>query len=406
MEPGAPLAAPEALAADPPRVPLITVLGEWGRIGAIGFGGPPAHIALLRKLVVEQRGWLDREEFEAAIAACNLLPGPASTQLAIFCAYRIAGRRGALAGGLAFITPAVVCVIVLSLLFLASAPPLWVRGAGDGAGSEVAAVAAAAALGLLIPSWHKARGVGRTREGWWLLYAAIGVAGAIVLGPYLVVALIACGLLELAREVPRRPPNRLNTTIVPIVPALVVVLGTIGTVGGIGALVWEALKVGALSYGGGFVIIPLMQHDAVSTYHWMSSAHFVNAVALSQMTPGPVVATVAAVGYAAHGVGGAVIAAAVAFAPSFVAVMVGGPYFQQIRRSARAQAFLDGAGPAAVGAILGSAVPLAGALRHAWEVPVLAAAAAALLVARRGVVQTLFAAGAVGTIAVLAGAPA
>ncbi len=200
MEPGAPLAAPEALAADPPRVPLITVLGEWGRIGAIGFGGPPAHIALLRKLVVEQRGWLDREEFEAAIAACNLLPGPASTQLAIFCAYRIAGRRGALAGGLAFITPAVVCVIVLSLLFLASAPPLWVRGAGDGAGSAVAAVAAAAALGLLIPSWHKARGVGRTREGWWLLYAAIGVAGAIVLGPYLVVALIACGLLELARK--------------------------------------------------------------------------------------------------------------------------------------------------------------------------------------------------------------
>ncbi|MDE3130409.1 MAG: chromate transporter, partial [Acidobacteriota bacterium] len=103
-----------------PRVALITVLREWGRIGVIGFGGPPAHIALLRTLVVTQRGWLEPDEFEAAIAACNLLPGPASTQLAIFCAYRVAGRRGALVGGLAFILPAVVCVVALSLLFLAS----------------------------------------------------------------------------------------------------------------------------------------------------------------------------------------------------------------------------------------------------------------------------------------------
>jgi len=165
--------------------------------------------------------------------------------------------------------------------------------------------------------------------------------------------------------------------------------------GGIGALVWEAFKVGALSYGGGFVIIPLMQHDAVTPTTGWSSAHFLNAVALGQITPGPVVATVAAVGYAAHGVVGGVIAAIVAFTPSFVAVMVGGPRFQQIRGSARAQAFLDGAGPAAIGAILGSAVPLAGALRHGWQIPVLACAAVALLLARRGVVQTLLAAGVV-----------
>ena len=144
-------------------VPLTTVLREWGRIGLIGFGGPPAHIALLRRRVVEERGWIDPDEFEAAIAACNLLPGPASTQLAIFCAYRVAGRRGALVGGLAFIVPAVVCVILLSLLFLASAPPLWIRGAGDGAGAAVAAVAVSAGWALLKPSWHKAHGVGSDR---------------------------------------------------------------------------------------------------------------------------------------------------------------------------------------------------------------------------------------------------
>jgi chromate transporter len=389
-----------------PSVPLGTVLREWGRIGMIGFGGPPAHIALLRRLVVDDRAWVDREEFEAAIAACNLLPGPASTQLAIFCAYRVAGRRGALVGGLAFIVPAVVCVLLLSLLFLQSAPPLWIRGAGDGAGAAVAAVAAAAAWALLVPSWRRAHGVGVAREGRWVAYAAVGVAGAITVGPYLVIALLGCGLLELGWETRRSVHDRLNTPIVSTLPALVLVLGTVGTIGGVGALVWEAFKVGALSYGGGFVIIPLMQHDAVTTYHWMSSAQFLNAVALGQITPGPVVATVSAVGYAAHGIFGGILAAVVAFTPSFAAVMIGAPRFDQIRSSVRAQAFLDGAGPAAIGAILGSAVPLAGALHHAWQIPLLAGAAVALLLLRRGVLETLLAAAAIGTVAVLAGAPA
>jgi chromate transporter len=387
-------------------VALLTVLREWGRIGLIGFGGPPAHIALLRKLMVEERGWLDAADFEAAIAACNLLPGPASTQLAIFCAYRVAGRRGALVGGLAFIVPAVVCVILLSLLFLTSAPPLWIRGAGDGAGAAVAAVAVSAGWGLLRPSWQKARAIAGTRVARWLTYCAVGIAGAIVLGPFLVIALLGCGLLELVWETGLPWSDRLGAAGSPTIPALAAASAGMVAAGGIGALVWEALKVGALSFGGGFVIIPLMQHDAVTTYHWMSSSQFLNAVALGQITPGPVVATVAAVGYAAKGVAGACIAALFAFTPSFVAVMLGGPHFDRIRGSARAQAFLDGAGPAAVGAIVGSAVPLAGALRHSWQIPVLAAAAVALLVARRSIVITLLTAGTIGTFVVLAGAPA
>ena len=120
---------------------LATVLREWGRIGCIGFGGPPAHIALLRQLCVDRRQWLDAQEFEDAIGACNLLPGPASTELAIFCAWRVRGRLGALVGGLAFIVPGLVCILALSALFLAGSPPLWVKGAGAGAGAAVAAVA-------------------------------------------------------------------------------------------------------------------------------------------------------------------------------------------------------------------------------------------------------------------------
>jgi chromate transporter len=137
------------------RASLGTVAREWGRIGCIGFGGPPAHIALLRQLCVERRQWLDAQEFEDAIAACNLLPGPASTELAIFCAWRVRGRVGALAGGLAFILPGLACILALSALFLTGTPPLWVKGAGAGAGAAVAVVAVQAGWTLLGPSWTR-----------------------------------------------------------------------------------------------------------------------------------------------------------------------------------------------------------------------------------------------------------
>src|SRR6266496_4989366 len=107
--------------------------------------------------------------------------------------------------------------------------------------------------------------------------------------------------------------------------------------GGLAALAWVAFKVGALSYGGGFVIIPLMQGDAVRHYHWMTNAQFLDAVALGQVTPGPVVQTVAVVGYAASGVGGGLLAALIAFLPSFVFVLAGGPHFGRLRSSVRAQ---------------------------------------------------------------------
>jgi chromate transporter len=375
------------------RVPLRTIALEWTRIGVTGFGGPPAHIALLRRLVVDRREWIEPREMEDAIAACNLLPGPASTQLAIFCARRVAGPAGAIVGGLCFIVPAVVMVITLSVLFLASSPPTWVRGAGAGAGAAVAAVAVQAAAGLLRPSFKRAGEIAARRIRWFC-YLALGIAAGATVGPYLVLVLIGCGLVELALQ--RSSGVTVHSLLAWPLP---VAAGT----GGIGALAWVAIKVGALSYGGGFVIVPLMRTDAVHTYHWMTGAQFLNAVALGQVTPGPVVATVAAVGYAAHGVGGGVLAAAIAFAPSFLFVLALGGHFERLRQNRNAQAFLDGAGPAAIGAILGSAIPLAATLREAWQFLVLAAAAVALLIARRGIVPTLVTAGAVGTIIALSG---
>ena len=372
---------------------LGTVAREWTRIGVTGFGGPPAHIALLRQVVVERMVWMDAREFQDANAACGLLPGPASTQLSIFCAYRVAGPAGAIVGGIGFIAPAVILILALSLLFLSQSPPLWVRGAGAGAGAAVAAVAVQAARGLIGPSLDRVRAE-RTRLVRWAAYLVIGTAAAALLDSYLVLALLACGLVELWIE--RRP--RQLTALGVLVPGSV-------AVGGIGALAWTAFKVGALSFGGGFVIIPLMQGDAVHTYHWMTNAQFLNAVALGQITPGPVVATVAAVGYAAHGLAGGVLAAVVAFSPSFSFILIAGPRFERLRTNQNARAFLDGAGPAAIGAILGAAILLAGALHETWQFAVLALAAVALLAAKRGIVETLLAAGLVGVILALAGAP-
>src|SRR6202451_4499000 len=108
---------PEPVAAGPSQAGLATVLREWGRIGCTGFGGPPAHIALLRRLCVDDRGWLTAREFEDGLAATNLLPGPASTQLAIFCAWRLGGLLGAIVGGLCFISPGLVIILGLSSVF-------------------------------------------------------------------------------------------------------------------------------------------------------------------------------------------------------------------------------------------------------------------------------------------------
>ena len=227
----------------------------------------------------------------------------------------------------------------------------------------------------------------------WVAYVCAGAAAAVLVGPWLVVVLLGCGIVELAVRRGRDLAGAL-ALLVAAPPA-----------GGWGALAWTAFKVGGLSYGGGFVIIPLMQADAVSHYHWMTSAQFLEAVALGQITPGPVVQTVAVVGYAAFGVAGGLVAAAIAFSPSFILVLLGRRRFDRIRTDRSARAFLEGAGPAAIGAILGAAVPLAGALTESWQYGVLAAAAVALLVLRRSVILVApGAAAADGLVAMWAGA--
>ena len=290
-------------------------------------------------------------------------------------------------------------ILALAVLFFASHPPLAIEGAAAGAGAAVPAVAVAAAIALVAPSWRRAHksNAGRAR---WAAYALAGGVGAALFGPWLVVVIVACGALE----VMIRTTPSCGASSGPRRAGMGMLAGHAVSVGGLGALAWEALKVGALSFGGGFVIIPLMEHDAVHVYHFMSAAHFLDAVALGQVTPGPVVQTVAVVGYAAHGIGGGLLAAGIAFAPSFVFVIAGGPHFDRIRASKVAQAFLTGAGPAAIGAIAGSAIPLGQSLAHVWQIGILAASAVWLIGLRKPIVSAIVAAGVIGAIAAVAGA--
>ncbi|HEX6026613.1 MAG TPA: chromate transporter [Solirubrobacter sp.] len=320
-------------------VTLGTVAREWGRIGILGFGGPPAHVALLRDLTVDRKRWIDSREFEDAFAACNLLPGPASTQMAVYTAQRVAGPWGAIVGGLGFILPGLVLVLAIAVIALGDEPPAAVVGGAAGATAAVVPVMVQAGLKLIDP-----------RRG--LAYVIAGALGAAFAGAYVVAILVLAGLVELGR-------HRLQLTVWP-------------------ALVWLGVKVGALSYGGGYVIIPLMYGDAVDAYRWMSAQEFANAVAYGQITPGPVTHSIALVGYAAAGLAGALVATVAAFAPSFAIIMLGARHFERLRGSGAARAFLDGAGPAAAGAILGAAVPLLQAIDAAWQWLVLAAVAVAL----------------------------
>ena len=388
----------ETSAGPPNPISMWVIAREWTRIGCIGFGGPPTHVALLRRLCVTDRRWLSANEFEDGIAATNLLPGPASTQLSIFCAWRLRGALGGLLGGFCFIIPGLVLILALSALFLASHPPREIRGAAAGAGAAVAAVALNAALGLMPASWRRI-GARRAERSRWLLYALSGAASAATVGPFLVLILLAAGLVEVAvrRSWPRRGSTLHSVAVLPLLIA--------AAASSVGALVWEAFKVGALSYGGGFVIIPLMQTDVVHTYHWMTGPQFLNAVALGQVTPGPVVQTVAVVGYAAAGLGGGLLAALFAFAPSFAFVLLGGRHFDRIRANPAVQAFLTGAGPAAIGAIAGAALPLGLSLTQLWQIGVLGAALIWMLGLRRNVVVGLIAAALVGVAVSLVGVP-
>jgi chromate transporter len=226
----------------------------------------------------------------------------------------------------------------------------------------------------------------------------VGALASVFAGSGVVIVLLVCGFVELFYR--RVFPQLLSLSIAHF--ALLVGALEAGALrrGIDNSLMWVAFKVGALSYGGGFVIIPMMFNDAVHQFAWMTESQFLDAVVLGQITPGPVVHTVAVVGFAAGGVMGALLTACVAFVPSFVMIGFGARHFERFRKNASVRSFLDGAGPSAIGAILGVSVPLLMSLPETWQLSLATLSTALVLFMRQSPLRVLLGMALLGVVGV------
>jgi chromate transporter len=362
------------------RAPLGALVRLFLRIGLSGFGGPLVHIAVMETEVVERRRWLSKPEFLDSLALCQMLPGPASTQLGVLICYLRGGLRGALLGGAAFVLPGFLVMLVLTLLYARYGALPVLQGIFLGIAPAVVAVIAMSAwrLGLSACSGLWLSGLG--------LVAFLLTAG---LNLDTVVVLLLCGGFWAAY---RQLPLRGGPVAVSAMPLLALAGPEVYA-----RLVWLWVKMGALVYGGGYVIIPVVRGEAVQRFGWLSDRVFLDGLALGQVTPGPIVNLSVFVGYQAGGLLGALLAALGVFAPAFAIVLAAAPLMPRLRGSKVMQHFLQGANAAVVGAIVAATLPLArGAIVSPFTVVVAAASFLVLWRFRVDSVWLVLAAGAAG----------
>jgi chromate transporter len=301
-------------------------------LGTVAFGGPAAHVAMMEDQVVRRRGWLTRAEFLDLLGASNLLPGPSSTELAIFIGYRVAGWAGLLLGGVCFILPAALIVTALAWIYVRSGSVPAVAGVLRGVQPVVIAVLAQAL-------WSLGRASLKSR--------ALAAAGVVALALAAVgappIAVLAAGA-ALAIVAARVRPAR-AVALLPIAATATVVPYSLG------ALFLAFLKVGALLFGSGYVLLAFLRADLVTRLGWLSERQLLDAVAVGQVTPGPVFTTATFIGYVLGAGAGAWVATIAIFLPSFAFVALSGPLIPRIRASRIASAALDGASVASLALI-------------------------------------------------------
>lgn len=401
---------PPSTTAVPLRDRLRELIQLFSRLGVLGFGGPQAHIAMQNDEAVERRQWLTQEEFSDGLAICEMLPGPASTQMGIYLGYVRAGQLGALIAGIAFITPAFFIVVGLSWVYFTfrSLPQLGAIFFG------ISPVMIAIILGFC---WKLGK---KSIHDW--MGVAIAIASAIAVGSGWVSPLIAFILAGLIGLWPYRP--RQSGTQQPLWAPLSLMAGmpiataspeilTLSSFWGFerigeyfGTLLWFFLKVGTFIFGGGLVIVPLLELEVVEKLHWLSRADFLNGIAIGQLSPGPVVLTAAFVGFKVAGILGAIVASIGIFTPSFLFIMAGSPVLMKLRQNPWVKAFLSGVRPGVLGAIAVAAVPLAQTAiveQPAWWLSVIAGAIAiasliALIRLKTPTWQLVLAGGVIGLI--------
>ncbi len=325
------------------RTSLWEVARLFLKLGTIAFGGPAAHIAMMEDEVVRRRRWLTREKFLDLLGATNLIPGPNSTELAIHIGYHRAGWAGLIVAGSCFILPAALIVTVFAWAYVRYGSIPEVRGVLYGIKPVIIAI-------VLQALWS----LGRTAIKTGFL-ALIGIAGVVLtfLGLHELLVLLGGGLLVVAVRLVRVSIKGQN--LLPLISAspLIVFLQSVTTSAAPASfslflLFLFFLKVGAVLYGSGYVLLAFIRADLVERWHWLTESQLLDAIAVGQITPGPVFTTATFIGYVLGGTNGAVVATVGIFLPAFVFAAASGPLVPRIRESPTAGAFLDGVNAAAL----------------------------------------------------------
>jgi len=325
-----------------PERPLVELAGLFLRLGTTAFGGPAAHVAMMEDEVVRRRNWLTREEFLDLLGATNLIPGPNSTEMAIHIGHRRAGWPGLVVAGVCFILPAACIVSVIAWAYVRYGQLPRVEGILYGVKPVIIAIVAQALLGL-----------GRTALKTKTL-AAIAIAAAALnfYGVNELLILFGTGFLLLFLRRPAGtspPPGPALLGASPALP-LAASAGAAGAAASFG--LWPMflffLKVGSVLFGSGYVLLAFLRADLVDRWGWLTENQLLDAVAVGQVTPGPVFTTATFIGYLLAGGPGAVVATVGIFLPAFFFVAISGPLVPRLRRWPATAAFLDGVNAASL----------------------------------------------------------
>jgi chromate transporter len=328
------------------------------RLGTTAFGGPAVHIAMMEDEFVRRRAWLSREEFLDLVGAASLIPGPSSTEIALYAGHRRAGWRGLLIAGFCFIGPATLVVTAIAWAYVRFGQLPAVGGILYGIKAVVIAI-----VGQALVAFAKT-----AIKSKWLLALGIAAAAASAMGASPLFVLVVTGLVHVAGREASRSTRGASSFLWP---------GALGASAAAAAIPVTLprvflifLKIGAVVFGSGYVLLAFLRADLVERTHWLTEVQLVDAVAVGQFTPGPVFTTATFIGYVVAGLPGALAATIGIFLPSFVLVALSGPLIPRLRRSRLVGAFLDGVNVASlalmavVGALLGRAaivdVPTAG----------------------------------------------
>jgi chromate transporter len=319
------------------------LIGYFVRLGTLGFGGPIALTAAMHRDLVERRGWITEREYPDGLALSQLAPGPLAAQLAIYIGWLRGGWPGATAVGIAFVLPSFLMVLAIASAYVRLGGLPWMQAAFYGIGAAVIAIVLRGAVKLARMT------LGRDRLLWPIL-AVNALATAVLEAEVVSLIILGGALMAVARRRNAAPAATLA-----LVPASASSLSLADT----GTLFWFFVKAGAFVFGSGLAIVPFLYGGVVQERGWLTDQQFVDAIAVAMITPGPVVITVAFIGFLVAGFTGATAAAAGVFLPCWLLVVIPAPYFRRWSAEPRLKAFVDGVTAGAVGAILGTTWVLA-----------------------------------------------